>query len=107
MNGRQHTAGWVKLVIGVITLNLILLLGFVPRTYADDDKAECQHRIRKAEAKLDTAIRKYGEHSTKTEARRAELKAQRERCYNRVRAWWNGHEHKWHQDRDWDRDDRR
>jgi len=37
-------------------------------------------------------------------ARRTELKAQRERCYNRVRAWWEGHEHKWHEDRDWDRD---
>jgi hypothetical protein len=103
---RRKIAGWSKLMATLIALSATLTLGFAPRAYGDDDRAECQHRIRKAEAKLDAAIRKHGEHSAQADTRRTELKAQRERCYNRVRAWWNEHERKWHEDRDWDRDDR-
>ena len=101
MDARQRIVGWGQLMVTIMTLNAIMMFGVVSHVYADDDRAECQHRIQMAEAKLDVAIRKHGEHSAKTDARRAELKAQRERCYNRVRAWWNGHEHKWHEDRDW------
>ena len=93
-----------KLSAALIALSAILIPGFVPRAYADNDRAECRHRTQKAEAMLNAAIRKHGEHSVQTDARRAELKAQRERCYNRVRSWWNGHERKWHKDRDWGRD---
>lgn len=106
MDACHSVVRWGKLVVAVMTLNAIMTFGFVSRVYADDDRAECQHRIERAEAKLDAAIRKHGEHSAQTDARRAELRAQRERCYNRVRSWWDGHEHKWHEDRDWDRDDR-
>jgi hypothetical protein len=94
-----------KLIGALIALNVTLAFGFVPRAYADNDRAECQHRIQKAESKLDAAIRRHGRHSAQARARRVELKGQRERCYNRVRAWWDSHEHKWHEDRDWDRDE--
>ena len=99
-------ASQAKLISALIALCAMLAVGVVPRAYADDDRAECQHRIRKAEAKLDAAARKHGKNSAKARARRTELRAQRERCYNRVRAWWDNHEQKWHEDRDWDHDDR-
>jgi hypothetical protein len=93
-----------KLIGALIALNAMLAFGLVPSAHADDDRTECQHRIHRAEAKLNAAIRKHGRDSAKARARRAELRAQRERCYNRVRAWWDEHERKWHEDRDWDRD---
>jgi hypothetical protein len=95
-----------KLMFVLLALNAIIMVGSVSRVYADDDRAECRHRIEKAEAKLDAAIRRHGERSAQADERRADLRAQRERCYNRVRAWWDGHERKWREDRDWDRDDR-
>jgi hypothetical protein len=102
----HEIASRAKLIGALIALNAMLAFGFVPRAYADDDRAECQHRIQKAEAKLDAAIRKHGKNSAKARARRAELRTQRERCYNRVRAWRDNHEQKWHEDRDRDQDDR-
>src|ERR1700758_5155926 len=83
-----------------VALALALAFTCVPNLRADDDRAECQHRIEKAEHKLAASIRKHGEHSAQADSRRVELKAQRERCYNRIRRWWDGHEHKWHEDRD-------
>ena len=43
-------ASRVKLIGALFALNAMLAFGFVPRAYADDDRAECQHRIQKAEA---------------------------------------------------------
>ena len=94
------------LTLAGIALNAVMLSNIGGRAFADDDRTECQHRIEKSEAKLHAAVRRHGEHSAQADSRRAELRAQRERCYNRFRAWWDGHERKWHEDRDWDRDDR-
>jgi hypothetical protein len=69
-----------------MTLSVMLLFEFTSRALGDEGRAECLHRIRKAEEKLDTALHKHGEHSPQADARHPELKAQRERCYNRVRA---------------------
>ena len=41
---------------------LMLFMG-VPRLHADDEFAECRHKTEKAEAKLDDAIARHGEHS--------------------------------------------
>lgn len=76
----------------------------VPRSYADDDHAECRRHIERAESRLDEAIRKHGERSHQAEDRRRELHEQRERCWNQYHGWWEGHERRWHEDRDWDRD---
>jgi hypothetical protein len=92
--------------LAVLALSAIVTVGSFSRVYADDDRAECRNRIEKAETRLQAAVRRHGERSPQADSRRAELRAQRERCYNRVRAWWDGHEHKWREDRDWDRDDR-
>jgi hypothetical protein len=104
MNPGQGIVKYAKLAIAGIALNAVMMSGFAVPAYADDDRAECRHRIERAEAKFDAAVRRHGEHSPQADSRRAELRAQRERCYNRVRAWWNGHDRKWHEDRDWDRD---
>ena len=89
-------------LLAPVALASVLALTCLPTLRADDDRAECQHRIEKAEHKLAASIRRHGEHSPQAESRRVELKAQRERCYNRIRRWWDGHEHRWHEDRDWD-----
>jgi phosphoenolpyruvate-protein kinase (PTS system EI component) len=78
------------------------MLVTVPQSYADDH-AKCQRQIEKEEAKLDQAIRKHGGHSRQAEQRRRDLNAERERCWNAYHGWWDGHEHRWHDDRDWDR----
>jgi hypothetical protein len=81
------------------------LLFTVPRAQADDDHAKCQHRVEKAEARLDQAIRSHGERSAQAEARRRDLNTERERCWNSYKGWWSGTDKKWHTQRDWDHDD--
>jgi hypothetical protein len=73
----------------------------VPQVYADDH-AKCQRGIERREMKLDEAIRKHGERSHQADQRRRDLNAERERCFSRYHGWWDGHEHRWHEDREWD-----
>jgi hypothetical protein len=84
----------------------VALLTFmaVPRSHADDERAKCQHRIEKAEARLDDAIRKHGEHSHEADERRHDLAAERQTCWNRYHQWWDGKEQRWHEDQNWDYD---
>lgn len=44
-------------------------------------RADCAKDIRKAEANLDKAVRKHGEHSPQAEQRRRELEDVRRRCH--------------------------
>jgi|HubBroStandDraft_6_1064221.scaffolds.fasta_scaffold31588_1 Ni/Co efflux regulator RcnB len=83
------------------------VLAFVsaPRSFADDKRAECQHRIEKAEARLADAIRDHGDRSSEAAKRRHELNDEREHCYQETHAWYNGQDRQWHNDRDWDHDD--
>jgi hypothetical protein len=67
-----------------------------------DDHAKCQRQIERAESKLDQAIRKHGEHSRQADQRRRDLNSERERCWNTYHGWWNGRDHQWHTDRDWE-----
>jgi hypothetical protein len=85
-------------------LSAALLCTTAPTARADDDHAKCQHRIEKAEARLDQAIRSHGEHSSEAESRRRDLNAERERCWNSYHGWWSSADHTWHSERDWDRD---
>ncbi|HUK24936.1 MAG TPA: hypothetical protein VLV49_10180 [Terriglobales bacterium] len=75
----------------------------VPSAQADPHD-KCRHRIEKAEARLDEAIRHHGERSPQAEARRRDLNAERERCWEKYHGWWDGRDHQWHNDRDWDHD---
>ena len=90
--------------ISAAVLGSALLFAGVPQVQADDDHAKCQHRVEKAEARLDDAIRHHGEHSAEAESRRRDLNAERERCWNAYHGYWSGADHRWHSERDWDHD---
>jgi len=64
--------------IGQAALLGVLLLGVVPAQADRNDK--CAQRIRKAEANLDSAVRKHGRNSKQAEKRRQELDRVREQC---------------------------
>ena len=83
----------------------VALMFFVaaPRAHADD-RSQCQHAVEKAEARLDRAIHDNGEHSREAEDRRRDLNAERQRCWEQYHQWWNGKEHRWETEQNWDRD---
>jgi len=93
---------------GVITSALVsatFVFICVPSAKADE-REKCQHHIEKAEARLDRAVREHGESSAQARSSRHALNEEREHCWSAYHVWWNGVEHRWHNDRDWDRDDR-
>ncbi len=71
----------------VITAALALAMmatGGLPASGRDKDHdrdRKCEQKIRKAEAKLQDAIRKHGERSRQAEKRRHDLEEARERCH--------------------------
>jgi hypothetical protein len=85
---------------------LLFFTAGTPGAYAES-RADCEHRVEKAEAKLDQAIRAHGERSGQANDRRRDLDAERERCWDKYHGWWDGHAHQWHDQRDWDHDDHR
>lgn len=89
-------------VAAVMTLALSWFVA-VPVVHADD-RAHCQRAVEKAEARLDHAIQKNGERSREAEDRRRDLNAERQRCWDQYHQWWNGHEHRWETEQNWDRD---
>jgi len=89
---------------GMAALVILALLTFLaPRVHADE-RGKCQHAIEKAEARLDTAIQRKGERSPEAEDRRRDLNAERERCWGQYHQWWNGKEHRWETEHNWDHD---
>lgn len=52
-------------------LGAALLFGAAPRAHAGDDHAKCQHRVEKAEGRLDQAVRRYGQSSPQAQSRAA------------------------------------
>jgi hypothetical protein len=87
-----------KLSIAALLLNAMLLVGVVPSAHADE-RDRCRRRIEKIEARLDHEVARHGEHSPQADARRHELREEREHCWNAYHAYWDGHDHQWHQDR--------
>lgn len=87
-----------------LVLGALLFFTAAPRAHADDDRGRCQHAVEKAEARLDHAIQKTGEHSRQTEERRRDLNAERERCWGQYHQWWNGRDHRWETEHNWDAD---
>jgi hypothetical protein len=89
--------------VGTAMLSVLLLFAAVAPSHADE-RERCHRRIERAEARLDEAIRRHGKNSHQAYDRRRDLNAERERCWREHHAWWDAHEHQWHNDRDWDRD---
>ncbi|MEY2412333.1 MAG: hypothetical protein QOD84_939 [Acidobacteriaceae bacterium] len=108
MNIVQKSRKLVTAVLAAATLSSIMFLVGVPRARAENERREeaikCHRRIERAEERLDDAVRHHGRNSHQALARRRDLNAQRERCWNEYHGWWNGREHQWHKERDWDRD---
>lgn len=76
-----------------------------PRAFAqsrEDIDERCQRRIQHAEHELHEAIERHGRHSRQANHERRELHEAREQCWREHHHWWNEHERRWHDDRDWD-----
>jgi hypothetical protein len=92
---------WRQIAIAAASICALVLFLAVPRAHADD-KARCQHRIEKAEARLDEAVQKHGERSHQADDARHELNDAREDCWSHYHQWYDGKEHRWHDQHDWD-----
>lgn len=91
-----------KLTAATTLLGLALfLIPAAPRAYADD-RADCQHHIEKAEARVDEAARKYGPNSRQVADRQRDLNAERQRCWDKNHAWYNAREHRWETQQNWE-----
>jgi hypothetical protein len=86
--------------VATLVVGALLLFTAAPRAHADD-RSKCQHAVEKAEARLDKAIHDNGEHSRQAEDRRRDLNAERERCWGQYHQWWNGKEHRWETEHNW------
>jgi hypothetical protein len=98
LNRKFGNAAVVALMAGALLLSVA-----APQARADN-RGRCQHAIEKAEVRLDKAIRRHGDHSREAEDRRRDLNAERERCWNENHQWWNGREHRWETEHNWDND---
>ena len=90
-------------VAAVVAGALMFFVAAAPKAQADD-RSHCQHAVEKAESRLDHAIHANGEHSREAEDRRRDLNAERQRCYEQYHQWWNGKEHRWETEQNWDHD---
>jgi len=90
-----------KTAVAFIMAGALWLFVAAPRAHADD-RSKCQHAIEKAEARLDRAIRDKGDHSRDANDRRRDLNAERERCWNSYHQWWNGRDHRWETEHNWE-----
>ena len=94
-----------RITLAAIFVGALTFLAAAPSAQADDRRS-CQARIERAEWRLRDAIEDHGYFSHQAFDRRRDLNRERERCYDRYHAYWNGERHEWRGDRDWDRDDR-
>jgi hypothetical protein len=97
-----QSAKFGKSIVVAATISAFLLFLSAPPQARADDRDKCKHRIEKAEAKLNDAIKNHGEHSHEAEDRRRDLNAERDKCWNQYHSWWNGQDNQWHTERDWD-----
>ncbi len=87
-------------VAAVIVVALLLFVS-TPILHADD-RAKCQRAVEKAEGRLDKAVHDHGDHSPEAEARRRDLNAEREHCWEKYHQWWNGRDHRWETEHNWE-----
>ena len=101
MNSHLNYPRLWKTALITLALNGLLFVATPRPSFAADAREKCEHRIEKAEARLDDAIRRKGEHSSDAEARRRDLNNEREHCWSEYHGWWDGHAHQWHTEHDW------
>lgn len=93
------------MAVAVLSAALLFWVA-TPGVRADDDRAKCQHAVEKAEGRLDKAVGEHGPHSPEADERRRDLVAERQHCWDRYHQWWNGREHRWETEQNWDDYDR-
>ncbi len=98
--------GIKKSLLSMVAMAGIFMFTATPRLRADDPQEECQKRVAHAQHELQEAIERHGRHSRQADHERRELRAERERCWNRYHRWWDEREHRWHEEHDWDDRDR-
>ena len=89
-------------VASVVAGALLLFVAVAPRAYSETKQEKCQHAIEKAEARLDRAIHDKGEHSRDADDRRRDLNAERQHCWDENHQWWNGRDHRWVTEHNWE-----
>jgi hypothetical protein len=90
-----------KEAVAAFVVVALLLFVATPILHADG-RSKCQHAVEKAEAKLDKAIHDHGDRSPQAEARRRDLNAEREHCWEKYHQWWNGRDHRWETEHSWE-----
>ena len=91
-----------KTAVAAIALGALFLFVAAAPPARADDHSKCQHAIEKAEANLDKAIHDHGEHSPQADGRRRDLNAERQRCWDQYHGWWNGKDHRWETEHNWE-----
>jgi hypothetical protein len=104
MNSTHNLFVTATSVLAGAILTAVLLFTAVPRLQAED-LDRCQRRVAHAEHELHESIEKHGRNSKQAIHERRELHNARERCWRERHQWWDEHEHRWHNDRDWNEHD--
>ena len=102
--------GWnhrdlTRTLVAFATMSALLFLVGAPRANADE-RDKCRQHIEKAEARLNAAVAKHGPNSSEARDRWHDLRSEREHCWNAYHEWWDGRDHRWHTDPNWNHDDR-
>jgi hypothetical protein len=95
----------LRTLAALVTMSAFLFFVVAPRAHADE-RDKCRQRIEKAEAKLNEAIAKHGSKSSEARDRWHDLRSEREHCWTAYHQWWDGRDHKWHTEANWNHDDR-
>lgn len=106
MDHRTTRFGAMKLWMLSFGLTVALVAPIsMPRGFAqsrEDIDERCQRRIEHAEHELHEAIEHHGRDSREADHERRELHEAREECWRENHRWWDEHERRWHEERDWD-----
>jgi hypothetical protein len=95
----------LQTLVAFATMSAFLFLVAAPRAHADE-RDKCRQRVEKAEGRLNAAVAKHGANSPEARDRWHELRTEREHCWTAYHQWWDGRDHRWRTDPDWDHDDR-
>lgn len=71
-----------KSAVSAAILAAFFLVGSAVPSRALDRDDKCERQVHKAEANLQKAIRRHGEHSPQAEQKRHQLEQARERCHH-------------------------
>jgi hypothetical protein len=102
LNLLSRKTRFAKTAVAAVIAGGLLFFVSAPPAHAGE-RENCQHAIEKAEVRLDKAIHDKGEHSRDADDRRRELNTEREHCWSANHQWWNGKDHRWETEHNWDR----